>query len=141
VQEAITWWLKEGSVYGFAVVFMAATLFGVLWVAYQAVILLKFWIPKVAEAHLELIAKLSKSLDDFSAGLTLIAGDGEASRAGLHGLLMALLKQLGDKSRNQKLGIESDAVFHIQQAERSMRRFGANPTKRKKNDDGTETTP
>ena len=138
MQEALTWWLKEGSVYGFAVVFMAATLFGVLWVAYQCVILLKFWIPKVAQAHLDLVGKLSKSLDDFSAGLALIAGDEEASRAGLHGLLLALVKQFADKEKNKRLGIESDAVFHIQQAERTMRRPGPF---RRKNDDGTETHP
>jgi len=136
-QEAITWWLKEGSVYGFAVIFMAATLLGVLWVAYQAIILLRFWIPKVAQAHLDLIDKLSKSLDTFGAGLTILCSDSEATRGGLHGLLVALMKQLSDKQRNQRLGIESDTVFHIQQAERTMRKTGTSPV-RVRNEDGTE---
>lgn len=121
-QEALTWWFKEGSVYGFAVVFMGAVLFGVLWVAYQGVTLLKFWLPRWFQSTIDLQTKLSKSLDDFSAGMSVLVIDSEVLRSGLHGTLIAINRMLKDRERAKRLGIESDVIFEFDRAEKAMRR-------------------
>lgn len=132
-QRLVEWWLKEGSIYGVAVVFLVIALLMLVWFVASMIRLAQKWVPAWFEKNIESHEKVIKALDAFCETLDTTSITCAASHDGLHGALRAVNSHLADKASAERLGVKSDVIFQLKDAERVMR-----INRRLKNDDTTQ---
>ena len=120
-QKVASWWLKEGSVYGVAVVFLVIALIMLVWFVGSMIRLAQHWVPKWFEKNFESHDKVIKALDEFCERLHGTGVMCDSTHEGLHGALRAVNTHLAEKANAERLGVRSDVVFQLKDAERNMR--------------------
>ena len=117
----VSWFLKEGAVYGVAVVFLVCVLCLLMYVAITVVRLAKHWIPLWFTKSIESHERVCRTMDDVSESLRCVHDQTHATKEGTHTAIRAMNSFVGDKGNQQRLGIKSDVVFQLKAAERAMR--------------------
>lgn len=120
-QKVASWWLKEGSVYGVAVVFLVIALIMLFWFVGSMIRLAQHWVPIWFAKNIESHDRVIKALDVFCQRLDGTSIKVDSTHDGLHGALRAVNLHLSDKSAAERLGVRSDVVFQLKDAERNMR--------------------
>jgi len=119
--EVVKWWLKEGSIYGVAVVFLVIALVMLVWFIASMIRLAQTWVPRWFEKNIESHDHVIKALDAFCQRLDGTSIKVDATHDGVHGAIRAVNAHLADKASAERLGVRSDVVFQLKEAERSMR--------------------
>lgn len=135
--DVVTWWLKEGSIYGVAVVFLVIALTIHVWFVASMIRLAQRWVPLWFQKNIESHDKVIKALDVFCETLDGTSITVDSTHSGLHGALRAVNSHLSDKASAERLGVRSDVVFQLKEAERTMRVTN----RRSPNGDETSTQP
>ncbi len=136
-QRLVEWWLKEGSIYGVAVVFLVIALLMLVWFVFTMIRLAQKWVPAWFEKNIESHDKVCRALDTFCERLDDTSLKVDSTHDGIHGALRAVNSHLTDKASVERLGIKSDVVFQLKEAERCMRirrRLHPDDTKQPPND-------
>lgn len=121
VMDVVKWWLKEGSIYGVAVVFLVITLVMLVWFIASMIRLAQTWVPRWFEKNIESHDHVIKALDAFCQRLDGTSVKVDATHDGVHGAIRAVNAHLADKASAERLGVRSDVVFQLKEAELSMR--------------------
>jgi len=119
--DVVKWWLKEGSIYGVAVVFLVIALVMLVWFVASMIRLAQTWVPRWFEKNIKSHDHVIKALDAFCERLDGTSIKVDATHDGVHGAIRAVNTHLADKASAERLGVRSDVVFQLKEAERCMR--------------------
>ena len=120
-EPLLEWWLKQGVVYGVAIVFLSAVLMILIWVAVELIRLLRKWIPLWFQKNMEAQDRMIQFLDAAIVHLTVIRAHSESAHLGLRGLLRATNSYLANKELRERLDIPSDVIIQLRTTEARMR--------------------
>lgn len=121
IPELTKWWLKEGSIYGVAVVFLVIALLMLVWFVGSMIRLAQKWVPLWFEKNIESHEKVCRALDTFCTTLDGTSAKVDSTHDGFHGAIRAVNAHLSDKANAERLGVKSDVIFQLKDAERVMR--------------------
>lgn len=129
--DVVKWWLEEGSIYGVAVVFLVIALVMLVWFVASMIRLAQTWVPRWFEKNIESHDHVIKALDAFCERLDGTSIKVDSTHAGIRGALRAVNSHLSDKTVAERLGVRSDVLFQLKEAERALRV----PERRRPDDD------
>jgi hypothetical protein len=121
-KTVVEWWLKEGAVYGVAVVFLVFVLVAVLYGVFECIRLGRIYVPHWFEKNIESHEKICRSLDAFVNKLEEIHVVTGTTRDGMTGAIAAVNSHLKVPENRERLGVKSDVVFQLEQAEVVLKR-------------------
>ena len=113
----IEWWLRQGAVYGVAVLFLVCSLGIILLIAISILRTLNKWLPLWFEKSIESHQKVIDFLDDYGVRISNIDGHTSITSKRFEMFLRAINAGLSDKEVQQRLGIKSDVIIQLRAAE------------------------
>jgi hypothetical protein len=117
----LEWWLREGAVLGFALLFTAGVLLIILWTAVSAIKELKVWLPQWFKSKMAHDERICVAIEEQTGLMGCNHANLHRVRSANLRVVRALNAHLKNKENRDRLGISSDVIVELNRAEETLK--------------------
>lgn len=117
---AVDFFLRQGAVYGLALVFLASILALFLWVAWSTVNILKTWLPQWFQSQIRAHKQVGIGINRLSRFILMMYRKNAASHDATAHIVAAM--DVFFSENREKYNVPAQAIFHIQSAKKALQR-------------------